>query len=54
MKHVIVLILPNSDIECYSGFKKMCKSKEWSYNYLKRLKPPFCYKDYEIYKIELK
>jgi hypothetical protein len=54
MKHVILLIPPNNEIECYSGFKKMCEIKGWSYNYLKRQKFPFDYKDFEIHKVEVK
>lgn len=53
MKTVILLISPENNPEIWTGFKKMCLAKEWSYNYLKRIKPPFMYKGWEIYKLEL-
>lgn len=53
MSKNVIILTKNDTIEAYTSLVGVCQLYEWSYNYLKKKKFPFQYKDWKIHKIEV-
>lgn len=47
----IILYHSNDTYECYTTLTALCRAKNWSYNYLKKKKLPFTYRDSKVIRL---
>ena len=47
----VILLHAADNYECFSTLTALCRDKGWSYNYLKKKKPPFLYRGNKIMRL---
>jgi hypothetical protein len=47
----IILYHSNDTYECYTTLTALCRAKNWSYNYLKKKKLPFIYRESRVMRL---
>ena len=51
MNHNIIILTNGESFEAWGSLSELCKVKGFSYNYLKRLKFPFKYKEFNFIRV---